>query len=63
MFQSLILKSIKLNKTVPNEKKKFVLDTGEQIIYSVLHKEDQNTTHNNCYPVIAQLHGEKKRNL
>ena len=48
------------HKTIPNEIK-FVLDTGEQINYSVLHKEDKNTTHNDCYPIIAQLHGGKRK--
>ena len=31
------------HKTIPNEIK-LVLDSGEQINYSVLHKEDKNTT-------------------
>ena len=47
------------HKTIPN-KIKFVLDTGEQINCSVLHREDKITTYNDCYPIIAQLHGGKK---
>ena len=60
MLQSLIFKKNQTeHKTTPN-RIKFVLDTGEQINYSALHKEDKNTTHNDCYLIIAQLHGGKK---
>ena len=48
------------HKTIPNEIK-FVLDTGEQINYSVLHEEDKKTTHNDCFPIIAQMHGGKRK--
>ena len=41
-------------KTIPNEIK-FILDNGEQICYSVLHKDDNNKYQNSCYPVIAQV--------
>ena len=47
-------------KTIPDELK-FFLDTGEQINNSVLPKEDKNKTHKDCYPIIAQLHGGKKK--
>ena len=47
------------HKTIPNDIK-FILDNGEQICYSVLHKDD-NIFQNDCYPVIAQVQGGKKK--
>ena len=48
------------HKTIPNDIK-FILDNGEQICYSVLHKDDNNIFQNDCYPVIAQVQGGKKK--
>ena len=48
------------HKTIPNDKK-FILDNGEQICYSVLHKDNNKIFQNNCYPVIAQVQGRKKK--
>ena len=48
------------HKTIPNDLK-FILDNGEQICYSVLHKDDNNIFQNDCYPVIAQVQGGKKK--
>ena len=48
------------HRTIPNNIK-FILDNGEQIRYSVLHKDDNNVFQNDCYPVIAQVQGGKKK--
>ena len=48
------------HKTIPNDLK-FILDNGEQICYSVLHKDDNNIFQNDCCPVIAQVQGGKKK--
>ena len=48
------------HKTNPNDIK-FILDNGEQNCYSVLHKDDNNIIQNDCYPVIAQVQGGKKK--
>ena len=48
------------HKTIPIDIK-FILDNGEQIRYSVLHKDDNNIFQNGCYPVIAQVQGGKKK--
>ena len=42
------------HKTIPNDIK-IILDNGEQICYSVLHKDNNNIFQNDCYPVIAQV--------
>ena len=47
-------------KTIPNDIK-FILDNGGQICYSKLHKDDNNIFQNDCYPVIAQVQGGKKK--
>ena len=47
------------HKTIPNDIK-FILDNGEQICYSALHKDD-NIFQNDCYPAIAQVQGGKKK--
>ena len=39
----------------------FFLDNGEQIYYSVLHKDDNNIFQNDCYPGKAQVQGGKKK--
>ena len=58
LSRNLPINDIKKNqfehKTIPNEIK-FILDKGEQICYSVLHKDDNNMYQNDCYPVIAQV--------
>ena len=48
------------HKTIPNDIK-FIVDNGEQICYSVLHKDNNKIFQNNCYPVIAQVQGRKKK--
>ena len=48
------------HKTIPNDIK-FILDNGEQICYSVLHRDDNNIFQNDCDPVIAQVQGGKKK--
>ena len=48
------------HKTVQNDIK-FIPENGEQICYSVLHKDDNNIFQNDCYPVIAQVQGGKKK--
>ena len=48
------------HKTIPNDIK-IILDNGEQICYSVLHKDNNNIFQNDCYPVIAQVQGGKKK--
>ena len=48
------------HKTIPNDIK-LILDNGEQICYSVLHKDDNNIFQNDCYPVNAQVQGAKKK--
>ena len=48
------------HKTIPNDIK-FILDNGEQICYSVIHKDDNNIFQNDCYPVIAQVQGGKNK--
>ena len=48
------------HKTIPNDIK-LILDNGEQIRYSVLHKDDNNIFQNDCYPVNAQVQGGKKK--
>ena len=48
------------HETIPNDLK-FILDNGEQICYSVLHKDDNNIFLNDCYPVIAQMQRRKKK--
>ena len=47
------------HKTIPNDKK-FNLDNGEKVWYSVLHRDDNKIFQNDCYPVIAQVQGGKK---
>ena len=47
------------HKTIPNDIK-FILDNGEQICYSVLHKDDNIICQDDCYPVIAHVQGGKK---
>ena len=48
------------HKTIPNDTK-FILDNGEQVCYSVLHKNVNNIFQNDCYSVIAQVQGGKKK--
>ena len=55
-----IKKSQNEHKTIPNDIK-IILDNGEQICYSVLHKDNNNIFQNDCYPVIAQVQGGKKK--
>ena len=35
---------------------------GKAINYHVLHQGNEDATANDCYPIIAQFKGEKKRN-
>ena len=61
MYPSLISKKYQLeHKNIPNDIK-FILDNAEQVCYSVLHKNDSNIFQNDCYPVIAQMQGGKKK--
>ena len=48
------------HKTSPSDIK-FILDNGEQICYSVLHKDDNNVFQNDCFSVIAHMQGGKKK--
>ena len=64
MSQNLPISDIKKyqleHKNIPNDIK-FILHNGEQICYSVLHKDDNNICQNDCYPVIAHVQGGKKK--
>ena len=35
---------------------------GKEVNYSVLHQDDKDASADDCYPIIAQVKGEKKRN-
>ena len=63
MYHILIKKKHQIKyKTIPNDNE-FVIDTDEQINYSVVHKDGKSTNHKGCCPVIAQLQGGKKKML
>ena len=47
------------NKIIPKDIK-FHID-GEEVNYSVLHQDDKDATANDCYPIIAQVKGEKTK--
>ena len=46
------------HKVIPKDIKFHI--NGKEINYSALHQDDKDATTNDCYPIIAQVKGEKK---
>ena len=46
-------------KVIPQDIKLYV--SGKEVNYSVLHQDDKDATANDCYPIIAQVKGERKK--
>ena len=47
------------HKVIPKDIKFHI--NGEEVNYSVLHQDDKDATANDCYPIIAQVKGERKK--
>ena len=46
------------HKVIPRDIKFHI--NGKEVNYSVLYQDDEDATANDCYPIIAQIKGEKK---
>ena len=46
------------HKVIPKDIKFLV--NGKEVNYSVLHQDNKDATANDCYPIIAQIKGEKR---
>ena len=47
------------HKVIPKDIKFHI--NGKEVKYSVLHHDDKDATANDCYPIIAQVKGERKK--
>ena len=46
-------------KELPKDKKFHI--NGKEVNYSVLHQDDKDATANDCYRIIVQVKGERKK--
>ena len=47
------------HKVIPKDIKFHI--NGKEVNYSVLHQDDKDASANDCYPIIAQVKGERKK--
>ena len=50
-----------VHKVIPKDIKFYI--NGKEFNYSVLHQDDKDATANDCYPIIAQVKGERRKLL
>ena len=50
-----------VHKVIPKDIKFYI--NGKEVNYSVLHQDDNDATANDCYPITAQVKGERRKLL